>query len=195
MKTISKDRAYLQKLQDYYATHKTLSSFSSIAILLGFRSKNAVAALVSRLRLLGYLDRTPDHRLKPGKRFFERELAESTVQAGYPTPALEEKTEALTIDDFLVEKPSETVLVKVKGDSMVDAGIMAGDMVVVEKRSTASIGDIVVAMIDNEFTLKTLALENNQYVLVPANKAYPVLRPAQGLEIFGVVVGQFRKYC
>ena len=154
-----------------------------------------MAALVSRLCLLGYLDRTPDHRLKPGKRFFERELAESTVQAGYPTPALEEKTEALTIDDFLVEKPSETVLVKVKGDSMVDAGIMAGDMVVVAKRSTANIGDIVVAMIDNEFTLKTLGLENNQYVLVPANKAYPVLRPPQGLEIFGVVVGQFRKYC
>lgn len=194
MKTISKDREYLRKLQDYYAEHKTLSSFSSIAALLGFRSKNAVAALVSRLRLLGYLDQTPDHRLKPGKRFFERELAGSTVQAGSPTPALEENTEALTIDDFLVEKPSETVLVKVKGDSMRDAGIVAGDIVVVEKRSAANVGDIVVAIIDNEFTLKTLGRENNQYILIPANTAYPVLRPFEGFEIFGVVVGQFRKY-
>ena len=191
---ISKDREYLRKLQDYYAEHKTLSSFSSVAMLLGFKSKNAVAALVARLRLLGYLERTPDHRLKPGRRFFERELVGSTVQAGSPTPALEENTEALTIDDFLVEKPSETVLVKVKGDSMRNAGIVAGDIVVVEKRSAADVGDIVVALIDNDFTLKTLGRENNQYILIPANTAYPVLRPAEGFEIFGVVVGQFRKY-
>jgi repressor LexA len=75
-----------------------------------------VSALISRLRLLGYIDRAPDNRLKPGKRFFERNLAENTVQAGLPTPAQGENTEVMTIDDFLVEKPSETVLVKVKGD-------------------------------------------------------------------------------
>lgn len=153
-----------------------------------------MAALVSRLHLLGYLDRTPDNRLKPGKRFFERELAESTVQAGYPTPALEEMTEALSIDDFLVGKPSETVLIKVNGDSMMNAGIMAGDIVAVEKRRTANIGDIVVAIVDNEFTLKTLGRENNRYILIAANKAFPILRPSVDFGIFGVVVGQFRKY-
>ncbi len=146
------------------------------------------------MQLAGYLERTPDRRLRPGKRFFERELAASAVQAGFPLPALEEKTEALTIDDFLVEKPSQTVLLKVKGDSMMDAGIVAGDIVVIEKRPTANIGDIVVAIIDNEFTLKTLGRENDHPILLPSNKDYPILRPAEGFEIFGVVVGQFRKY-
>lgn len=65
---------------------------------------------------------------------------------------------------------------------------------VVEKRFTANIGKIVVAIIDTEFNLKTLGKENNQYILIAANKNYPILKPAEGFEIFGVVVSQFRKY-
>ena len=68
------------------------------------------------------------------------------------------------------------------------------DIVVVEKRQLASVGDIVVAIVDGEFTLKTLGREKGRFVLYPANKAYPVIRPEGQLEIFGVVVGQFRKY-
>jgi repressor LexA len=56
------------------------------------------------------------------------------------------------------------------------------------------VGDIVVAIIDNEFTLKRLGREKGQIVLRPENKAYPVIRPKGDIEIFGVVVGQFRKY-
>ena len=188
------DIDYLGKLQDYYADHKTLPSFALIAQLLGFKSKNAVTVLVARLKLQGYLDSAPDKRLKPGKRFFERVLAESTVQAGFPSPASGDKHDALSIDEYLVEHPSQTVLITVKGDSIIDAGIVPDDVVIVEKRQVANIGDIVVAIVDNEFTLKTLARENNQFVLIPANKAYPVIRPKGQLEIFGVVVGQFRKY-
>jgi repressor LexA len=77
---------------------------------------------------------------------------------------------------------------------MKDAGIFAGDIVVVEKRSTANPGDIVVAVIDNEFTLKTLGRENDRPALIPANSTYSIIRPAEGFEIFGVVMGQFRKY-
>jgi repressor LexA len=77
---------------------------------------------------------------------------------------------------------------------MIDAGILDGDTVVVEKRAAAEIGDIVVAIVDNEFTLKRLAREKGRVVLRPENKAYPVIRPAADLEIFGVVVGQFRSY-
>jgi repressor LexA len=144
--------------------------------------------------LLGYLDSAPDKRLKPGKRFFERILAESTVQAGFPSPAMGDKHDTLSIDDYLVEHPSQTVLITVKGDSMIDAGIVPDDVVIVEKRQLANIGDIVVAIVDNEFTLKTLGREAGEFVLYPANKAYPVIRPKGQLEIFGVVVGQFRKY-
>ena len=78
--------------------------------------------------------------------------------------------------------------------SMIDAGIMPDDVVVVEKRGPANVGDMVIAIVDNEFTLKTLGKEKGQFILQPANPAYPVIRPKGELEIFGIVVGQFRKY-
>jgi repressor LexA len=81
----------------------------------------------------------------------------------------------------------------VKGDSMIDAGIFEGDLVVVEKRPAAKKGDIVVAIVDNQFTLKRLDLEGGRFVLKPENKAYPVIRPEGALEIFGVMVGLVRK--
>lgn len=188
------DYEYLAELQDYYADHKTLPSYAVIAQRLGFKSKNAVTALVARLKLQGYLESAPDRRLKPGARFFERPLAESTVRAGFPSPADDSRHGTLSIDEFLVERPSKTMLITVQGDSMIDAGILPGDVVVIEKRPMANVGDMVVAIVDNEFTLKTLGREKGEFVLIPANKAYPVIRPHGQLEIFGVVVGQFRKY-
>ena len=146
-----------------------------------------------RLKLAQFLESTPEKRLKPGRRFFERPIFDS-VRAGSPHPAGDMRHDTITIDEYLVNQPSRTVLVTVKGDSMVDAGIMEGDTVVVEKKNMANIGDMVIAIVDNEFTLKTLGREKSDYILIPANKAYPVLRPKGGLEIFGVVVGQFRKY-
>ena len=80
------------------------------------------------------------------------------------------------------------------GDSMTDAGILEGDLVVVEQQHAANVGDIVVAIVDDEFTIKYLDRERGSFVLRPANKAYPVIRPSGEAEIFGVVVGLFRKY-
>jgi len=190
---MSNDRSYLAALQDYYAQHRALPSYASIGQLLGLRSKSSVAALVARLRLAGYLDTTPDRRLAPTKRFFERPLAEASVQAGMPNPVDDAQGDAVTIDDYLIERPSQTVLIRVRGDSMIDAGILEGDLVVVEKTATAKRGDIVVAIVDGQFTLKRLDLERNRFVLVPENKAYPVIRPDGALEIFGVMVGLVRK--
>jgi len=102
--------------------------------------------------------------------------------------------EYFIIDEMLIDKPSTTTMIPVKGDSMIDAGIHEGDIAVVEKRNLANIGDIVVAIVDNEFTLKTLDKERGQYILRPANPAFPVIRPQGTLEIFGVLVGLIRKY-
>ncbi len=187
------DGQYLGRLQDYYAKHRVLPSYARIGALVGLNSKASVAEMVLRLKTEGFLESTPDRRLKPGRRFFERALAES-VRAGLPSPAADAAPEALTIDEHLVANPSRTILVKVKGDSMIDAGILDGDTVVVEKRATADVGDIVVAIVENEFTLKRLARDKGRIVLRPENKAYPVIRPRGDLEIFGVVVGQFRSY-
>ncbi|MBI3936541.1 MAG: translesion error-prone DNA polymerase V autoproteolytic subunit [Betaproteobacteria bacterium] len=187
------DGQYLAKLQNYYARHRVLPSYASIGALVGLNSKASVAEMVMRLKAGGFLESSPDRRLKPGKRFFERQIAEN-VSAGLPSPVADGAPETLTIDEYLVPHPSRTVLVTVKGDSMIDAGIHAGDVVVVEKRVAANVGDIVVAIIDNEFTLKRLAKEKGRIVLRPENKAYPVIRPKGDSEIFGVVVGLFRKY-
>ena len=187
------DGQHLARLQNYYARHRVLPSYSAIGKLIGLSSKASVAGLVLRLKSEGFVESSPDRRLKPGKRFFERPLAES-VRAGLPSPAVDSGSDALSIDEFLVAHPSRTVLITVKGDSMIDAGIHSGDMVVVEKRNSANIGDIVVAIVENEFTLKRLRKERGRIVLMPENKAYPVIRPKGELEIFGVVVGMFRTY-
>ena len=115
------------------------------------------------------------------------------MRAGLPDAVADDEPDAVTLDDYLIERPSQTVLVRVKGDSMMDAGIFEGDLVVVEKRAAAQRGDIVVAIVDNQFTLKRLELEDGRFVLKPENKAYPVIRPEGALEIFGVMVGLVRK--
>ena len=191
---MSNDRTYLAKLQDYYAQYRVLPSYATLSKLLGFTSKSSAAALVARFQRAGYLSSTPDKRLSPTRRFFERLIAQDPVRAGLPNPAGDGVDDALLLDGFLVEHPSETIMVRVKGDSMRDAGILEDDLVVVEKRHSASRGDIVVAIVDNQFTLKRLDQENGEYVLRPANPAYAPLRPQGQLEIIGVVVGLARKY-
>jgi SOS regulatory protein LexA len=190
---MSNDRSYLSALQDYYAQHRALPSYASIGQLLGLKSKSSVAAMVARLKLAGFIDSTPDKRLAPTKRFFERTLADAPVHAGLPNAVDDAHGDALTIDDYLIERPSQTVLVRVKGDSMQDAGILDGDLVVVEKTPSAKRGDIVIAIVDGQFTLKRLDLDRGQFVLKPENKAYPVIRPEGALEVFGVMVGLVRK--
>jgi SOS regulatory protein LexA len=188
------DRTYLARLQDYYACHRVLPSYAVIGALLGLRSKSSVAALVDRFKRQGYLQATPERRLTPGRRFFERPWAESYVKAGFPSPAEEALRDTLTIDEYLIERPSQTVLITVKGDSMVDAGIHPGDIAVVERRITADPGELVVAIVDNELTLKYLDRDESGFFLRPANHSYPPICPQGELQIFGVVVGLIRKY-
>ena len=185
---------YLEKLQDYYAEHKVIPSYSVLAGLWGVSAKSWVAECVKRFEEGGYLDWTPDRQLKPGKRFFERRVADAPVQAGLPNPAIAEGYDFVSsIDEMVVRVPSKTELIRVKGDSMVEAGIHEGDFLVVEKQPNANVGEIVVAIVDNEFTVKYLGRERNEFVLKPANRAYPVIRPRGRLEIYGVMAGLVRK--
>ena len=188
------DLAYLEKLQDYYAEHKVIPSYSVLATLWGISAKSWVSQCVRRFEEAGYLDWTPDKQLKPGRRFFERRVAHDPVQAGLPNPAIADGYDYVaSIDEMLVKVPSKTQLIRVKGDSMIEAGIHEGDYLVVEQQPHANVGEIVVAIVDNEFTVKYLDREKGQFVLKPANKAYPVIRPKGRLEIFGVMAGLVRK--
>lgn len=189
----NKDSAHLSALQDYYARHQLLPSYASISALLGFRAKNAAASLVSRLEDAGYIRRTPDRRLTPTERFFERPRSITSVRAGLPEAIDNTAADMINVNSILVHKPSQTFFMPVKGDSMKDAGLLEGDTVVCERTQRANAGDIVVAFVNNEVTIKTLVKEGTRHVLKPENKAYPVLRP-DPLEILGVVTGSFRSY-
>jgi repressor LexA len=184
----------LGQLRDYFSSYRSLPSYSYMQQLLNMRSKDTISKLVSRLKLMGFLDVAPDKKLSPGRRFFERSLSNTTVQAGAFTASHIDGGDYITIDEHLVKKPSITELIPVVGDSMKDLGIMDGDIVVVEKRPFANIGDIVVAIIDDKFTIKTLGKEKDSYVLIPANKDFEIIRPKEQFSIYGVVAGQFRSY-
>lgn len=189
----NRDPEHLDKLRDYYAQHRVLPSFSVIAKLVGLKTTSAVSAMVDRMKAAGLLESAPDRRLQPGPKFFERELLD-TIQAGLPQAANEPGIEGLNVDAFLIDNPSRTVLLTVKGDSMIEAGLMPGDAVIVKKGAPAKPGDIVVAIVDNEFTVKYLAEDRQGFFLKPGNKAYSIIRAKDHLEIFGLVVGSFRKY-
>lgn len=194
VETNPKDAEYLAKLQDYYADWKSIPSYASLCEVFGIASKSWVKAILDRLGKNGFIERTPDGVWVPTRKFFARPMAESSVQAGMPVAVTATQGDYLIIDEMLIDEPSKTTLIPVKGDSMIEAGIHDGDVAVVEKRMTANIGDIVVAIVDNEFTLKTLDKERGQFVLKPANQAFPTIRPQGSLEIFGVLVGLIRKY-
>lgn len=192
--TDHKDTEYLSRLQDYYSDWKNIPSYARLCEIFGIASKSWVKAILTRLEEAGFIERTPDGAWIPTRQFFARPLAESTVQAGMPVSVSATQGELMLIDEMLIDTPSKTTLITVKGESMIDAGIHDGDVAVIEKRMTANIGDIVVAIVDDDFTLKTLDKEGGQFILRPANPAFPVIRPQGTLEIFGVLVGLVRKY-
>ena len=184
--------SYIGALQDYFVQYGVIPSLTELGSLWGIAGRAWTHRLVARMKEEGYLEESPGRRLAPGARFFERTVAD-TVRAGLPEPANDSARDAVAIDRFLIDKPSETELFQVRGDSMVEAGIHEGDFVVVEKTRSASPGDVVLAFVDQEFTLKTLAKDKRGFYLEAANPAYAPIRPEQGLEIHGVMVGLFRK--
>jgi repressor LexA len=188
-----RDIEYLKKLRDYYAQHRVLPSYKVVAGLIGLKTTSAVSVFVDRMKTAGLLAAGEDRRLQPGKRFFEREII-NTVRAGPAEPASDVEPEALNIDAYLVKNPSRTLLFTVRGDSMIEAGLLPGDTVIVEKNAPCSPGDIVVAEVDGEFTVKYLAKDRDGYYLQPGNPAYSAIRASLSLEIVGRVTGSFRKF-
>ena len=186
------DETCLAKLRDYYARHRVLPSYATIRDLLGVKAKSHAAYRVARLREQGWVESGDDGRLAPTAKFLGRPLL-GQVRAGFPDAAGELPAELLGIDAFLVPNPSRSVVLRVKGDSMKDDGLLDGDFVIVERARHAVAGDVVVAMVDGEYTVKRLAKQREQFVLEPANAAYPVIRPRGALEIFGVVTAKFGK--
>ncbi len=159
----------------------------------GIRSKNAVYKLVNRLEQLNVLERDAKGRLIP-KSMASLVKILGTIEAGFPSPAEEELTDTLSLDDLLIQNPEATFLLKVSGDSMSGAGILPGDMVLVDKGQTPKSGDIVIAEVDGDWTMKYLEKKGENVVLVPANPNFRPIHPKKELKIAGVVTAVVRKY-
>jgi len=118
-----------------------------------------------------------------------------SISAGFPGTTSQIDREAMNIQSYLVTSPAKTMIIKVQWDSMQDAGIMSGDMVVVNTGLGWNLGDIVVAQVDGEFTLKYLAEDGkwDRYLLA-GNPNYPAIYPEWELLVKGVVTGSFRRF-
>jgi repressor LexA len=121
------------------------------------------------------------------------------VEAGFPSAVEEIELDTKAVSDLILKDKKNVFLLNVKGESMIDAGIHDGDMVLVEKCNDARVGSIVIANIDGEWTMKYLREKkgkekaNGRY-LEAANEAYPDLIPTQSLSIAGVVISVIRTY-
>lgn len=189
------DNSYLARLRDHFAQHGALPSYAGIGVVVGFKGKTAAVRLGKRLMDAGYLRSVPGGKLAPTERFFELPMFDSPVRAGAPDAVQgQEPGDQMSLATYLTDTPSKTVLIRVRGDSMVDAGVLDGDLAVVERSRGAVQGQFVVAVVDGDFTLKELRFEGNQPVLMPHNRRYAPIRPKQDLEIFGVVRGIVRRY-
>lgn len=188
------DVQHLERLRTYWKRHHAFPSMARLCEVVGLSSTASVFDLVSRLKDAGYVQRV-EGRIAPTKRFFARPLVGS-VRAGVPQPRQDEDDfEVLTLDDYLVPDPNRTFLARVKGDSMRDAALLEGDLVVVQKNCPTKVGDIVVAVVDGQVTVKRLRQDaTGRFYLQAANPDYADIVPDGELEILGVVVGQCRTY-
>lgn len=189
----NKLKARIRDIADFYHRKGRMPSFSEIGDMVGIKSKNAVYKLVNKLEKLKVLERDERGRLIPGSIASSVKIL-GTVEAGFPSLAEEELSDTLSLDDLLVKNPQATFLLKVSGYSMSEAGILPGDMVIVDKVQVPKSGDIVIAEVDGEWTVKYLDKKGDSVTLIPANPEFKPIKPKKELKIAGVVTAVIRKY-
>jgi len=197
-----RQRQILQFIKDEIRTKGYPPSVREIGEAIGLSSSSTVHGHMTRLEEKGYIRRDPtkpraiEVLLGPDDLpFAPREVASiplvGRVTAGNPILAVENIDDYLPLPRSLADQ-EDCFLLRVVGDSMIEAGILDGDLVIVRKQPTANNGDIVVAMIDDEATVKRFYRENGHIRLEPANPAYsPII--SSNAAVLGKVTGLIRK--
>ena len=123
-------------------------------------------------------------------------LLTDSVSAGFPSPADDYTEENIDLNEHLISNPFSTFFLRVKGDSMINAGIKDKDLIIVDKSLTARPGNIIIAMIDGEFTIKRLSIKNDELYLKAENHNYPDFRFKNHIDvqIWGVVIYSIHSY-
>lgn len=177
-------------LKKFYRLNRRLPSYSEMLKIFNVASKKTIHSYVEKLIDEGFIKKI-NRKLSPTKLFFSLPVY-GMISAGYPIIA-EQDRNYLTLDEYLIESPDTSFLLKVRGDSMVNAGIFEGDLVVIDQKRNVDTGDIVLAEIDREWTLKILKKVGKSIFLEAANPNYPPFYPKQELKIHGVVRAVLRK--
>ncbi len=188
-----------QKQKDFFETLKThyqlkaLSSFEKMREIFGFKSKNSIKQYIEALKKEDLIIEN-ENNLYINPNQFGAPLVLTSVKAGFAAIMDDKIEKRVSMDEVLEINSPSTFVFKVSGDSMCEIGILDGDYVIIKKTPNANIGDIVLAIVDNEFTLKTYKKDNTGVYLKPENQDYPIIRPKYSLTIFGVAIGITRRF-
>jgi len=127
---------------------------------------------------------------------FRIPLLNDSVSAGFPSPADDYTEENIDLNEYLISNPFSTFFLRVRGDSMINAGIKDKDLIIVDKSLIAKPGNIIIAMIDGEFTVKRLSIKNDELYLKAENNNYPDFRFKNHIDvqIWGVVIYSIHSY-
>jgi SOS regulatory protein LexA len=186
-------RTVEKKIAVFFRENRRMPTYSEMIDLLGVRSKSVVHFWINKLLAKGLLEKDSRGFLKPTRSALALPMV-GKIAAGLPSPAEEELRDVISFDEYLITRPGSSFLLTVSGDSMTGAGIMEGDLVIVERDREPLNGDIVIAEVDGEWTIKYLRKEGRNIILVAANQKYKTIRPKSDLRIGGVVTAVIRKY-
>lgn len=184
---------YFAAFLNYYQKHGYLPSFRDMLKLTGLKSTNAIARHFKSWVGEGLLEKDQEGKyVIPGSLLGVPLLG--TVEAGWPSPAEEELADTMDLDEFLIHNREATYMLTVSGESMIDAGIRPGDIVLVERGREPKDGDIIIAEIDSGWTMKYFHKRGGRVSLEPANKKFKTIYPKNELKIAAVVTAVVRKY-
>ncbi len=186
---------YLQLFRDFYFSYRTIPTFEITKEIIWVQSKSAVHRFFQQMVEYWFLSKT-DWNYLPANKLIGLPLF-SSVQAWQPLEVLDTTCEQINVENYLVDNPNSTVLLSVKWESMIDAGLHEGDLVVVDRWKEARMWDMVIAVVDNEYTVKWLEKwdsDKHPWILQPSNEKFSPIIPKWSLTIYGVVVWSMRKY-
>lgn len=192
-----KEKRTLEKVQkiiaDFFRENRRMPSYGEMIDLLGVRSKSVVNFWTDKLIDAGIMEKDRKGHLTFTKTSWGIPMVGS-IQAGFPSPEEEALYDVIDLDEYLITKPEASFLLQVSGDSMIGEGIRAGDLVVVEKGRAPKNGDVVIAEVDGEWTMKYYRKQGELIVLEAANPKYPAIKPQNELKLGGIVTAVVRKY-
>ncbi len=182
-----------KKITAFFRGHGRMPTYSEIAEIIGVRSKSVVHFWVAKLLAAGILQKDAKGFLTMVRNPRALKLA-GEVCAGFPSPAEEELRDIISFDEYLIKNPETSFLLSVTGDSMIDAGIQEKDLVIVEKNKDPKDGDIILAEVDGNWTMKYFRRKGKMVTLEAANSKYAPIIPRTDLRIAGVITAVVRKY-